>query len=182
MERDALAIPGVALRALQPQRDRRGSLTEFHRSSWPESITIRQLNLLEFVPGSLRGVHLHHRHWDYLCLLSGQLLVGLKDCRGAAAPSPGGATALLALDASQPVSVRIPAGVAHGFFSEQGATLLLAVDCAWDPADGLGCRFDDPALGLAWPTGQPILSARDRMAGSFAELLAAYATALRHPA
>jgi dTDP-4-dehydrorhamnose 3,5-epimerase len=32
----------------------------------------------------------------------------------------------------------------------------------YDPADEIGIQFDDPALGIPWPTTLPILSERDR--------------------
>lgn len=173
----ALAIEGVAIRRLSVNSDTRGQLTELFRASWPEAIAARQWNLLQCQPRSLRGVHLHHRHWDYLTLAAGRLLVGLKDCRG-----DGGLSAMLELDAAAPVALRIPPGVAHGLLSMDAAVVLLGVDDYWDPADELGCRYDDPALGFDWPLPDPLLSARDRSAGSFAALLEAYAAALGRPA
>jgi dTDP-4-dehydrorhamnose 3,5-epimerase-like enzyme len=37
-------------------------------------------------------------------------------------------------------------------------------------ANHRGCRWDAPELGFEWPCTSPILSAKDRNAGSYAEL------------
>lgn len=167
-----LAIPGVALRALQPNRDARGQLTEVFRASWPEAVAARQWSVIRSQAGTLRGVHLHHRHSDWIALLAGRLLLGLRDCRDG--PQ---ATALLELAADQPLGLRIPPGVAHGFLHLEPCLMLLGVDDYWDAGDELACRWDDPALGIPWPAVEPQLSGRDRDAGDFAALLAAYAAA-----
>ena len=172
-------IPGLALRRLAPHCDARGSLTEIWRAAWPEGVAVQQLNLLRCAANSLRGVHLHHRHADYICVIAGRLHLGLKDLRGPdGRPWRGGAAAMLTLDGTVPTGLRIPPGVAHGFFAPEPATMLLAVDFPWDPGDELACRFDDPGLGFAWPARDPILSARDRDAGDLDALLRAYAAAL----
>ena len=44
------------------------------------------------------------------------------------------------------------------------------VDAYFDPADELGCHWADPAAAIAWPCQEPLLSERDREAGSLAEL------------
>jgi len=171
-ERQVCAIPGVALRRLEPNRDSRGQLTEIFRASWPESVAARQWVLLQSGTASMRGVHLHHRHSDYVTVLSGRLQLGLRDCR-----VPDGRAAMLELDAATPVALRIPPGVAHGFLHLAPTQMLLGVDDFWDPRDELGCRFDDPRLGLEWALSDPLLSVRDRDAGDFARLLDDYGAA-----
>lgn len=41
----------------------------------------------------------------------------------------------------------------------------------YDSEDVLGCRWNDPELGFEWSvTGEPMLSERDRTAGTLAQL------------
>ena len=57
----------------------------------------------------------------------------------------------------------VPAGFAHGYFvvSESADVSYLCSDVYW-PAGDRGIRWDDPAIGIAWPHGEKFLSAKDR--------------------
>lgn len=56
----------------------------------------------------------------------------------------------------------IPAGFAHGFcVTSESADFVYKVTTYYAPADERGIAWDDPALGIAWPTTTPVLSARD---------------------
>lgn len=67
-------------------------------------------------------------------------------------------------------ALTIPHGVAHGFFFHEPSLHVYSVSEYWDLADELGCRWDDPALGIPWPDDDPVISARDAELGSLAEL------------
>lgn len=57
----------------------------------------------------------------------------------------------------------IPAGFAHGFcVTSESADFVYKVTSYYAPADERGIAWDDPAVGIAWPTATPVLSARDR--------------------
>lgn len=115
---------------------------------------------------SLRGVHLHFRHTDYLVVLSGRFVFGLRDLRR---ESPSfGRTAMLDLTGG---ALLIPPGIAHGFHCVAEGTLVYGLSHGWDAEDDVACRWDDPDHGLAFPAVDPILSARDRDAGAFRDLL-----------
>jgi dTDP-4-dehydrorhamnose 3,5-epimerase len=120
-----------------------------------------QWNCVRSAAGVLRGVHWHDRHADYLTVVAGTLVLGLRDLR-AGSPSERRA-AVLTLTAEEPCSVEIPCGVAHGFWYPEPAIHVYAVSHYWDPADERGVRWDDPALGIPWPAGvaEPLLSPRD---------------------
>ncbi len=121
----------------------------------------------------LRGVHVHRRHHDYLMVAAGTLLLGLHDLR---ADSPtSGLSAQLTLSAEDPIAVTIPPGVCHGFYFPEPTVHVYAVSEYWDLDDELGCRFDAAELGLNWPIGDPLLSPRDRAAGSYEAMRMAYA-------
>jgi dTDP-4-dehydrorhamnose 3,5-epimerase len=116
---------------------------------------------VQSVAETLRGMHWHERHHDLIAPVAGTVLVGLADIR-AGSPTDR-QTELVELDASSPVAVIVPPGVAHGLYSRMPTTLLYAVSRYWDPADEFGVAFDDPELGLDWPCRRDgvILSARD---------------------
>ncbi len=66
----------------------------------------------------------------------------------------------------------IPVGFAHGFcvLSEE-AEVLYKTSHVYSPAHELGIRWDDPALKVAWPIDEPLLSGRDQRAGTLADYL-----------
>lgn len=169
----ACDIAGVQRRNLVTHADERGTLTEICRLAWSGESPPVQFNFVRSHPRTLRGVHLHRVHADYLCLVEGIMLLGLHDTR-AGSPTRGQGR-FLELRGEALQAVRIPVGVAHGFYFPVASILVYGLTSYWNPADELGCRFDDPALNLAWPDGDPLLSPRDRDAGSYAAMLAEYA-------
>lgn len=142
----------------------------------PRSIPPIQWNFVTSRPDTLRGVHVHPHHTDYFCVLSGSVLLGLNDMRVDSATYRR--SAFLTLLGEQPCAIVIPPGVAHGFYFAEAADFTYAVDYYWNPADELGCRWDDPDLDLVWPTTNPLLSPRDANAPSYAALAEALANAM----
>jgi len=141
---------GVSLRHLQAMPDERGTFTEIYRAEWPKAggQTI-QWNAVRTEPGVMRGVRVHLRHEDYLVVLDGLLLVGLRDLRR---DSPTyGAAALVELRGGDLCSLTIPPGVAHGLYSPERAIFVLGVTHYYDLADEVACSWDDPELGIPWP-------------------------------
>jgi len=161
---------GVELRHLPVHVDARGSLMEGFRRIWKPDVAILQWNLVHSRAGSLRGVHVHINHADYLTIIAGETLIGLRDLR-AHSPTRGMGT-LVAMNAIAPAALFIPPGVAHGFLHVTDSTHLYGVTHYWDTADELACRWDDPQLDLPWPIKTPLLSDRDRDAPSLATLMA----------
>ncbi len=67
------------------------------------------------------------------------------------------------LTAENGLAMYVPEGVAHGFQTISDASdVLYQMSTFFDPACARGVRWDDPAFGIAWPDGTPILSERDR--------------------
>jgi dTDP-4-dehydrorhamnose 3,5-epimerase len=167
---------GVFLRRLEPHPDGRGTFTELFRSSWQLGFEPRQWNAVRSEANVLRGVHAHHRHSDYVTLVAGRALIGLHDLRE---HSPTrGLAAVVELDSEAPAGLVIPPGVAHGFYLPVPSIHAYAVSHEWDTDDELGCRWDDPGLGIAWPPLSPLLSDRDMALGTLDELSAAVNAAL----
>src|SRR3990172_1443631 len=137
---------GVALLTLTPHVDERGVFTELYRASWELGVVPAQWNAVHSGANVLRGVHAHHRHTDYLTLVAGRATVGLHDLRLGSSTEGLGTT--VELDSREPAALVIPVGVAHGFYFHQPSIHVYAVSHEFDPADELGCRWDDPALEI----------------------------------
>jgi dTDP-4-dehydrorhamnose 3,5-epimerase len=101
-------------------------------------------------------------------------LVDVRPLLDGSASRPTVETRVLAADDT----VTIPAGVAHGFLALEALELVYFVTNEYDGSDELGFAWDDPAVGIAWPSvdgtagGRPITSERDATNPSLADLVA----------
>jgi dTDP-4-dehydrorhamnose 3,5-epimerase len=183
-------LRGVRYGRVVRHADSRGSFRELWRASTFPELTpdetgapaateprFVQANLSTSAPGVLRGLHYHRRQLDYWTVATGRALVALVDVRPLLDES--GDRALVEtreLEADE--WVVIPAGVAHGFLALEPLELLYLVTNEFDDTDELGFAWDDPAVGVPWPTipgtpdGRPILSDRDRSNPRLSELVA----------
>ena len=153
---------------LKTHADSRGELTELFRAEWQHGATPVQWNFVRTQKNVLRGVHVHHRHDDYLAVLQSRMILGLQDLR---TDSPTyNLTAVVELNGEHLSTINIPHGVAHGFYFPSDAAYLYAVSSYWDVADELRCRWDDPGLGIQWPVHAPVLSDLDRTAGDLSAM------------
>src|SRR5690606_24135811 len=68
------------------------------------------------------------------------------------------------LSAQNHKQLYIPKGFAHGFQTlEDNCEVLYAMTVPFQPGSGCGIRWDDPALNIAWPMGNPaMIGANDR--------------------
>jgi dTDP-4-dehydrorhamnose 3,5-epimerase len=67
------------------------------------------------------------------------------------------------LTADNRLGLYIPAGCAHGFQTlTDDAEVLYFISAYHAAPSARGVRWDDPAFGIRWPIGDPILSDRDR--------------------
>ncbi len=171
----------MTLRSLVTHDDERGQLTELFRETWAASgeAPPSQWNWLRSRKGTLRGVQVHPRRRDYLVLVAGRAIVGLRDLR------PGveshGMVACVELRAEEPSALSIPFGVAHGFLYLEDSLQLLGLTPTWQQEEDLRCRWDDPALGIPWPERPTRLSAIDAAAGSFTNLESAFKAGFAEP-
>jgi dTDP-4-dehydrorhamnose 3,5-epimerase len=165
---------GVGVRPLTTHADDRGEFTELFRDEWETGVAPVQWNAVRSEAGVVRGVHCHPLHADALIVVAGMMRLGLADLRPASPTA--GAACTLELPGDEMRLVTIPPGVAHGFYFPVPSLHVYAVDRTWDPDDELGCRWDDPELGLDWELAGPVrISERDERLGSFAALRAALA-------
>lgn len=85
-----------------------------------------------------------------------------------------GRSATFRLDDETHPHLYLPPGLLHGFqVLTDDADICYRIDREHDPAADLAVRYDDPDLGLEWPLAVSVLSARDRAAGSWQELVTA---------
>jgi dTDP-4-dehydrorhamnose 3,5-epimerase len=153
-------IPGVERRALEPHTDPRGTLRELWRRS-VQGLELRQALVTTSGPSALRGMHYHLRQADLCHFSAGRAYMALVDLR---AEVPHAEQFWLATDES----LFIPPGVAHGYATVDGATLIYLLTTEIDGSDEFGFRYDDAGAGIRWPVADPILSARDQGAGTLA--------------
>jgi dTDP-4-dehydrorhamnose 3,5-epimerase len=85
------------------------------------------------------------------------------------------------LDDETHLQLWIPIGFGHGFcVLSEVADFVYKCTNYYDPATEAGIRFDDPAVGIAWPSDVELLySERDRTAPTLAEV--ADELPFRHP-
>jgi dTDP-4-dehydrorhamnose 3,5-epimerase len=171
-EQDTILPIGVTLTSLTTHPDERGELTEIFRNEWHHSPLPLQWIVSRSAANTLRGVHVHAHHWDYFCVVAGEIVVGLHDLRPAA-PTVG-RSAMLRLNGAQLQMLVIPAGVAHGFYSPGDSMHVIGTSRYYDPTDHQGCRWNSPELALDWPCTTPALSAQDRAAGSYDDFRASF--------
>lgn len=146
-------IEDVVVKALRVVADARGRLVEMLRSDDPLFAGFGQVHLSTLRPGIIKAWHDHERLTECFVVVFGALRVVLYDAR-ATSPTHG-ATLELVLDASQPVLVRVPPGVIHGFqcVGDQEAGLLSIGTHVYDYAapDERRYAVDDPRIPFRWP-------------------------------
>jgi dTDP-4-dehydrorhamnose 3,5-epimerase len=160
---------GVVLHELASHRDARGSFTEVFRHEWDVGVAPVQWNAVSSEAGTLRGVHVHIRHDDYLIVLKGRASVGLRDLREGS-PTEG-SSVLVELAEDLPAALVIPHGVAHGFYFHEPSLHLYAVTHYWNVADELVCHWADPELEIDWPARPTVISERDATAQRLGDLI-----------
>lgn len=171
--RDVGELPtGVVLTERPKHLDARGELFEIYRHDTADLMQLRQWNLVRCARNSLRGVHVHLKHADYIVVVEGEFVFGLRDIRSDAMKR--GMSAMLRISSDRVCALQIPPGVAHGFWCASGGSIVYGLTHHWDPEDDLGCRWDDPGLALPFPARDPILSQRDASAESFQVMASQY--------
>jgi dTDP-4-dehydrorhamnose 3,5-epimerase len=121
--------------------------------------------------GVLRGMHFQHPHAQgkLVTVLVGEVFDVAVDVR---VGSPTfGRWAGFTLAAARLGQLWIPPGFAHGFVvTGDSAVVLYKVTESYVPSAECTIRWNDPALGIAWPVESPILAARDAAAPALAEV------------
>ncbi len=175
----ATRIPEVKLLRMQRHRDERGFFSETYSHRALADIGVRD----EFVQDNhsfskprhvVRGLHFQIPPFaqDKLVrVIRGAIFDVAVDLRHRS-PSYGQHVAQI-IRADDWMQILVPIGFAHGFCTLEPETeVLYKVNAYYSPAHDRGLRWDDPALGIAWPVAaqEAVLSEKDRRHPSLAEL------------
>jgi len=179
MQVEATAIPGVLIITPRVFSDPRGFFFEsYSRKRFQEhsiDTVFVQDNHSRSARGTLRGLHFQLppvAQVKLIRVVRGAIWDVAVDIR-AGSPTFGQWVGV-ELSAENYRQLYIPIGFAHGFcvLSDEAEVLYKTSDF-YSPSHEKGIAWNDPALNVAWPVDEPILSARDQRAGSLADYLAA---------
>lgn len=166
------AIPGVLILEPRVFGDERGFFLEsFNQRAFNEAtgldVQFVQDNHSRSAKGVLRGLHYQiapHEQGKLVRVVRGSVFDVAVDIRR---DSPTfGKWVGVELSEANHRQVWIPPGLAHGFLvTSDSADFLYKTTCYYEPGAERAIRWNDPALGVAWPLeGLPVLSAKDAVA------------------
>jgi dTDP-4-dehydrorhamnose 3,5-epimerase len=162
------ALPEILVVEPRVFRDDRGFFVEsYHAQRYRDAgidVTFVQDNHSRSTRGTLRGLHWQtapHPQAKLIRVLAGEILDVAVDIRE---DSPTfGRWVAVPLSADNFRQLFIPTGFAHGFLVlSEVADVEYKCSDVYDPAAERGLMWNDPALGITWPTAAPLLSPRDR--------------------
>jgi dTDP-4-dehydrorhamnose 3,5-epimerase len=164
------SLPGVLLLDVDVYADPRGSVAElYRRERFGIDVEFVQDTVAVSVRGALRGLHYRIAPQAKLVMvIEGEVYdVAVDVRRGSPTFGQSFGTSLSGATRRQ---LYIPAGFAHGYQAiSERAIVLYKLTATFDPADDRAVRWDDPALAIAWPLSEPIISERDRTAPLLAD-------------
>lgn len=163
-------LPGLALLEPKVFRDERGFFLETYSQPKFEALDIGAVfvqdnHAYSAAPFVLRGLHFQAPPFaqaKLVWVVRGRVLDVAVDLR---AGSPTfGRHYCAELSAENLLRLFIPRGFAHGYLTlEPDTEFLYKVDAPYDAASDGGILWCDPDLGIPWPEGDPVLSAKDRV-------------------
>jgi dTDP-4-dehydrorhamnose 3,5-epimerase len=156
--------------------DHRGFFAETYRAdAWAQlgvDVSFVQDNHSRSRRGTLRGIHfqLSPGQAKLVRCARGSIVDVLVDLRRA---SPTfGAWEAYELDDETMRQLYVPVGFGHGFcVTSEVADVAYKCSSYYDAATEASIAYDDPEIGIAWPTGvEPIVSERDATAPRLADI------------
>jgi dTDP-4-dehydrorhamnose 3,5-epimerase len=162
----ATAIPDVMRLCPRVFTDDRGYFFEsFNAKTLAESgigATFVQDNHSQSRRGVLRGLHyqIEHAQGKLVRCVVGEVFDVAVDLRRSS-PTFGRSVGVV-LSAENRIMMWIPPGFAHGFVVlSDGAEFLYKTTDYWYPEHERTLLWSDPALAIAWPVAEPMVSAKD---------------------
>lgn len=166
-------LPGMLLIEPRVFSDERGFFLEsfneerFRKHGLPGHF--RQDNHSRSAKGVLRGLHYQVRspQGKLVTVINGSIFDVAVDIRRDS-PTFGRWHGVI-LTSDQPRYAWIPPGFAHGLLVlSEVADVVYKCTELYRPDDESGIMWNDPALGIEWPTTRPLLSEKDRRYALFA--------------
>jgi dTDP-4-dehydrorhamnose 3,5-epimerase len=116
-------IDGVKIKKLKVIPDERGRLMEIFRSDDEMFEQFGQVYMTTTYPGVVKAWHLHKIQTDHVACLSGMIKLALYDNRDSS--STHGEVVQFYLGIHNPLLIRIPPGVYHGWMCVSGSEALV---------------------------------------------------------
>ncbi len=169
MEVRETSLPGVVVLEPKVHRDPRGYFVETFRADRYAAAGLPgefvQDNESSSTRGTVRGLHaqLRRPQGKLVRAITGEIFDVVVDIR------PGSPTFRrwfsVRLSGENFRQIYVPPGFAHGIcvLSERAQIAYKCTDF-YDPADELRLLWNDPAIAIAWPIANPILSEKDAAA------------------
>ncbi|NRF96239.1 dTDP-4-dehydrorhamnose 3,5-epimerase [Paenibacillus frigoriresistens] len=165
----ATKLPGLFIIEPDVHGDHRGFFMEsYHRAKLAEhgidTSFVQDNHSLSVETGVLRGLHYQlnpKAQTKLIRVVSGAIYDVAVDIRK---NSPTfGEWVGVTLSAANKRQLLVPQGFAHGFCTTEPQTqVLYKVDEYYSPVHDRGILWSDPAIGIDWPTANPILSDKDQ--------------------
>ncbi len=135
---------------------------ETEREKW------KQVNWSHSLPNVLRGIH-YANYSKLVTCLTGRIWDVVVDLR------PDSMTYMSwfaqELSRENQKQIYVPAGCGHGFYAYEESNVVYLQTGLYAVDGEKTIRFDDPELGVRWPSFDAIISQRDLNAGSFKDFL-----------
>jgi dTDP-4-dehydrorhamnose 3,5-epimerase len=167
-------LPGVLI--IEPKRfgDARGFFAETFRADRYAEIGLTapfvQDNWSRSARGVLRGLHLQNPNAQakLVSVMRGAVYDVAVDVR--VGSKTFGRHVGVTLSDENGRQLYLPRGFAHGFqVISDAADFFYKCDSLYSAADEITVRWDDPAIGVKWPLGNPVVSPRDAAASLLAD-------------
>ncbi len=171
-----LAIQDAVVVRPRQWQDERGRFLEFYRYEALAEVVghpldLRQGNCSVSTAGTVRGIHyadVPPGQAKYVTCVRGAVLDVVVDVR---VGSPTFAQHdVIRLDDDERAAVYLPEGLGHGFVAlTDDATVMYLCSQVYNPVAEHGLDPLDPALGIDWGAGTPLLSPKDAAAPTLSQ-------------
>jgi dTDP-4-dehydrorhamnose 3,5-epimerase len=176
MQAKPTPLPGLLIIEPRVHGDARGFFAETFRrdvlADFGVDVEFVQDNHSRSRRGTLRGMHFQTSPGQAKLVrcARGRILDVAVDLRRGS--DTFGAWHAVELDDEALRQLWVPVGFAHGFcvLSEVG-DVVYKCSSYYNPATEAGIAFDDPDVGIAWPTLELVVSERDRTAPRLADVV-----------
>lgn len=138
--------------------DHRGYVSEIYRASnWHELFV--QQNHARSMKNVLRGMHYQAGQGKLVRCTEGEIFDVVVDMREGSRTYRRWYGVTLTPDGR---SLYVPPGCAHGFYVlSETADVVYLLTREYQPQSEFGLAWNDPAIGIEWPSRTPILSDKD---------------------